>query len=154
MIFDLFDILGSFHGSIKQLSPLWFSALQILAALASGFQTLSPELGSQLHCVWGPSVSRGLETLPWQELMLTTNWYLPLALAIYLYKDWNKSCCSCSFSTLLERSSRWRAERGILCLEENLRTGLQIVICFQEMMLWVQLLYLFISFMVTTVPCD
>ena len=146
-------ISDSFHGSIKQLSPLWFSALQILAALASGFQTLSPELGSELCCVWVPSVSHGLETLSWQEAdvdyklaFATGTCHIPLqGLKQVLLQ-------------LLIFNTSWKEfkvkSRMSHSVEENLRTGLQIVRYLQELILWVQLLYLFISFMVTTAPCN
>ena len=43
--------------------------------------------------------------LPLPFLVSATDWHLPLALAIYLYKEWNMSCCRWWLPPAPERSS-------------------------------------------------
>lgn len=84
------------------------------------------------------------------------NWRL--AFAIWLYKDWITSHCSCCPSTPPERSSMWRSEVRHSMLWEN-RKNRSSDIYIQEI-LWAQFLRLLISrkalkcFMVTSAPHD
>ena len=54
-------------------------------------------------------------------------------------------CCTCGFSALPERSSGKRAEMRCSAQWETGKTGLQVVRCFQKLLLWAQFLYLLIS---------
>ena len=75
----------------------------------------------------------------------STNLHLPLALAIYLYEDWNMCCCSCWFSTLPEEFRVERRNEALRAQEKNWLADLQVAIYFQELILLAQFLYLLMS---------